>query len=209
MARARRGSPNGCPVTRSRAPSCATWSSSRSSVSSRPAIGRRRRYRASARRCSSAFSWRRLPRASWRCRPSRSRSRRAWPCGGRGAGGAPIPAARRRSSMPNTAAGTLEILALELAKALGPLAERLHDTHHARMLIAELGLVMPEQVVTPALENAIAAVHRGAHELGDEATTLKTAIDNENIGDIIVQGASLARTIATLIEAFDTIRGEI
>jgi len=111
--------------------------------------------------------------------------------------------------MPNTAAGTLEILALELVKALGPLAARLHDTHHARMLIAELGLVMPEQVVTPALENAIATVHRGAHALEDEATALKSAVDGGNIGDIIAEGASLARTIATLIDAFDTIADEI
>ncbi|HET9831141.1 MAG TPA: hypothetical protein VFP91_05520, partial [Vicinamibacterales bacterium] len=111
--------------------------------------------------------------------------------------------------MPNTAAGTLELVALELARALEPLANALHDSHHARILIAELGLVMPEQVITPALQTAFQAVHTGAHEIGDEAEALKTAIDAGNVGDIIVKGASLVRTIATLVKAFDTIKNEI
>lgn len=111
--------------------------------------------------------------------------------------------------MPTTAAGTLELLALELARALQPLADRLHDTHHARMLIAELGLVMPEQIVTPALTGALDAVHRAAHDIEGEADGLKTAIDGGNVGDIIVKGAALARTIATMVAAFDTIAHEI
>jgi hypothetical protein len=111
--------------------------------------------------------------------------------------------------MPSTAAGTLELLALELANALAPLADRLHDSHHARMLIAELGLVIPEQVITPALQNALDAVHKASHELGGEATGLKAAIDAGNVGDIIANGASLAHSIATLIQAFDTIATQI
>src|SRR5512145_1563205 len=107
--------------------------------------------------------------------------------------------------MPSTSAGTFELVGLELARALEPLAKRMHDPHHARMLIAELGLVMPEQVVSPALGTAFQTIHTAAHAIHGEATALATAIDGGNVGQIVAEGVSLARSTVTLIEAFDTI----
>ncbi len=111
--------------------------------------------------------------------------------------------------MPSESAGTLELVGLELARALEPLAARMHDAHHARMLIAELGLVLPEQAVSAALGNAFTAVHTASHQIKDEATALATAIDGGDTGAIISQGASLVRSIVTMIEAFETIGREI
>ena len=111
--------------------------------------------------------------------------------------------------MATTGTGTFELLALELARALGPLADRLRDPHHARMLLVELGLVIPETSVSPALATALQTVSTSAHALVDEADELKTAIDGGDTAAIIVKGASLARTIATLVEAFDTIANQV
>jgi hypothetical protein len=111
--------------------------------------------------------------------------------------------------MPSTSAGTFELVGLTLARALEPLAARLHDPHHARMLIAELGLVMPEQIVSPALVTAFQTIHTAAHAIRGEATTLAAAIDADNVGQIVSEGVSLARSTVTLIQAFDTIVREI
>jgi hypothetical protein len=111
--------------------------------------------------------------------------------------------------MPNTSAGTFELIAVELSRALEPLAGRLHDVHHARILIAELGLILPETVVSPALRTAFQTIHSGAHAIQGEATTLATAITAGNTAQIVSEGVSLARTTWSLIDAFGTLHREL
>lgn len=110
--------------------------------------------------------------------------------------------------MPTSGAGTFEKVALELAKALGPLAGRLHDPHHAVMALGELGLRIPESALSEALTGTIQMIHRGAHDLGSLAEEFSTVIDGGDTAAIIAKGAQVATAIGQLISAFDAIADE-
>jgi hypothetical protein len=97
-------------------------------------------------------------------------------------------------------AGTLELIALELTHALEPLADRLHDPHHALILVAELGLKLPEESLSPALLSGIASLHTAAHELPQAAEALVDAIDAADYGEIILQGIAVAKDIAFIVD---------
>ncbi len=111
--------------------------------------------------------------------------------------------------MATSRPGTFELFAVELSRALQPIAARLHDPHHALVFLAELGLKLPEGAVSPSLTSAFENAHRVAHDLPDLAQDLITAIDEGDALEIIAKGVPVAQQIATLIDAFDTIGTEV
>ncbi|HEX8188001.1 MAG TPA: DUF6603 domain-containing protein [Pyrinomonadaceae bacterium] len=111
--------------------------------------------------------------------------------------------------MPENNPGTFELFAIELGRALEPVAARLHDPHHALMFLTELGLKLPEASVSPDMLTALQQTHTAAHELPELTEALVTAIDGGNIGDIISKGVPVAQQVAALVNAFDTIADEM
>ena len=59
-------------------------------------------------------------------------------------------------------AGTFETLVLELSKAIDPLSGRMHH-EAAQGLIAELGLYLRPDEISPALQNALDQCHTLVH----------------------------------------------
>jgi hypothetical protein len=102
-------------------------------------------------------------------------------------------------------AGTLELIAKGLAGALEPLADRFHEPHHTLRFLAELGLRLPDNAISPAMASALQNGHAAAHELKDLAGDLAAAIDGGDVGDIIAKGVKVAEQVATLIIAIDAI----
>lgn len=111
--------------------------------------------------------------------------------------------------MATDALGTFEMVASELGRALEPLAARFHDPHHATLLLAELGLKLPHELLSPEVEGAISTIHTGAHELPEAIEALITASDGGDIGAIIAEGVKVGKELALLIDAFETIAGTI
>jgi hypothetical protein len=101
--------------------------------------------------------------------------------------------------------GTFENIALELSRALEPLAARFHDPHHAVMLLGELGLRIPPQFLTPTVQGAVASIHTAAHALPEDVEALVNASDSGNVGNVISTGVSVAKDLALLIDAFQTL----
>lgn len=111
--------------------------------------------------------------------------------------------------MATSGAGTFELFALELGRALSPIADKLHEPHHAIMFLSELGLSLPAGSVSPALLTALQNGHQAAHSLPALIQDLSTAIDGGDALNIISKGVPLAQQIASLISAFDTIATEL
>ena len=104
----------------------------------------------------------------------------------------PAPTERRN--------GTLESVALALARLLGPLESGLQDGR-ARALIAELGLKLP-----PAVD-AVGNFSSNAQKIADGVKSfrpliddLTQAIEDENIGQIIAKAIELAQKIALTVD---------
>jgi hypothetical protein len=112
-------------------------------------------------------------------------------------------------NVPANNPGTFELFALELARALEPIAERLHDPHHALIFLAELGLSLPAGSVSPSLTTALGQTHTAAHQLPSLTQNLVNAIQGGNAADIIARGVPVAQQVAALISAFDTVAQEI
>ncbi len=100
---------------------------------------------------------------------------------------------------------TVESLALELAKAFEPLADRLADGE-VELLFAELGLPAPDVVLSAA--GVASAIGDTATQLGglpSKVGDLADAIDDEDIGAIVTALAALAPTVQSVVEAIDAI----
>jgi hypothetical protein len=111
--------------------------------------------------------------------------------------------------MPNNAPGTFEIVALELSRALTPLAGHLHEPEHALMFLTNLGLKLPANFLSTAFLNSMATVHIVAHELPDLTDELITAIDGGDAANIVSKAVPVVEQLALLISAFDTIATEM
>jgi hypothetical protein len=111
--------------------------------------------------------------------------------------------------MPPPQTGTLENIALGLAGLLQPLEERL-ESGNVRGLFNELGLNFP-----PALDG-ITAVGDAARttvstiqDLPPLIAQLITAIEAENVGDIVSKSVQLIDVVRSVIESFDTLATQL
>lgn len=101
--------------------------------------------------------------------------------------------------------GTLESIAISLARLLNPLSERLREGQ-VRVLFAELGLQFP-----PALESvgpfmdAARSVAVSIEALPSLTEALLDAVEAEDIGQIVTESLALIDVVRRIIEGFDTI----
>ena len=93
------------------------------------------------------------------------------------------------------AAGTLETLALELGKALNPLAELLGPD-----IFVRLGVDLPSSVTGDAtLISKLTAAQTKAGELETKISDLAAAIGSDNLVNIIASGVALITKISELV----------
>lgn len=107
--------------------------------------------------------------------------------------------------MPDNPQGTLELVAEELGKALSTLSVRFHDPRHALHFLAELGLDLPESVLTPQMIEAMEALHTVSHQLPALIDELRTAIASGQTTEIVLKGANLLRVVLQCIRDFSTL----
>ncbi len=100
---------------------------------------------------------------------------------------------------------TVEAVALEVAKAFEPLADRL-EGGQIPLLFAELGLPAPGVVLAaPGVVDAIGDTVDELEELPDQIEALVAAIDDENLTEIVAAAQDLFPTIKQVVETIDTI----
>src|SRR5688572_21469258 len=94
--------------------------------------------------------------------------------------------------------GTTEQLLIEVSKIFQPLSSHIEDKQ-VSLLMAELGLELPASADNNAgFTTALNQFNDGIHTLFTKATELKTAIEQENIGQIIsitVQAAAALKSL--------------
>jgi hypothetical protein len=105
--------------------------------------------------------------------------------------------------------GTLENIALALARLLQPLEERL-ASGNIRALFAEMGLQFPPALdgVT-AINSAAQATVSAIKSLPSLITGLIAAIEAENFGDIVSKSVQLIDVVRRIIESFDALATQI
>ncbi|HMO11671.1 MAG TPA: hypothetical protein PKB06_09270, partial [Actinotalea sp.] len=94
--------------------------------------------------------------------------------------------------------GTLEVIARELAVALGPLEQRLAGPQ-AVAFLAELGLPLPGAVAQAGTAIGTVAVKAGA--LAPLVVALVDAIDDEDAQRIAAAGVPLLRAVVEVVDA--------
>jgi hypothetical protein len=104
--------------------------------------------------------------------------------------------------------GTFEIVAQEFSKALQPLAKRLRD-ERAIALLAELGLELPHDAVSPALTTAFQDAVTSAEALPPATEGLITAIDGGDTIEILGAGVQLIGRVLVVAVSAKTIADEI
>lgn len=102
----------------------------------------------------------------------------------------------------STAAGTIESIALELAKLLGPLDRQLSTPEDARSFLAQMGFVLtPAQV--SGISGALAQTASGTGALLQSAVALIAAIEAEDFGAIASRSVEAVQRIASVISGID------
>ena len=100
--------------------------------------------------------------------------------------------------------GTVEQLLIEVSKIFQPLSSHIEDKQ-VSLLMAELGLELPATADDNAgFTTALGQFNDGIHTLFAKATELKTAIEQENIGQII---SITVQATAALKSLFDGVTG--
>lgn len=100
--------------------------------------------------------------------------------------------------------GTLEVIALELAKLLQPLKDRL-SAGNARQLFYELGIPITVGQES-ALSGPFVVTVNSVKQVLDNSKILIQAIETEDIGGIINSGKTLIQGIQNAIQSFDGIK---
>jgi hypothetical protein len=107
------------------------------------------------------------------------------------------------------AAGTLELVAIELGHVMQPIEQRL-ASGQVRELFAEMGLQLPAVLTThPNFTNALATATGEAAQLPPLIVQLETAIAAEDVGGAVDKGLELLTSIQTLITSFETVATEL
>lgn len=105
--------------------------------------------------------------------------------------------------------GTLENIALMLGQSLQPLADELQPGR-ALAFLSQLGLSLPQSVLTPQLRSALGSGATAAAELPTLIGDLITAIeDDAEALEIAAKAAPLVAKLIAVIEAFTTIADEL
>lgn len=110
--------------------------------------------------------------------------------------------------MPDQA-GTLEMLANELANVLLPVSDHFNDENLLGTL-AQLGIVFPEQLINnQQFKDARSSLSAAAKNLDSALKKLAQSIDSGNEVNIIVEGLNVLNQCRVIISAFDTISSKI
>jgi hypothetical protein len=104
--------------------------------------------------------------------------------------------------------GTFEIVAQEFSKALQPIARRMRD-ERAIALLAELGLELPHDAMSPALTTAFRDAVTSAEALPEATEGLVTAIDGGDTIEILSAGVQLIGRVLLVAVSAKTIADEI
>ena len=107
------------------------------------------------------------------------------------------------SELVPESAGTLELIARELATALQPLEDRL-AAGNAEALLVELGIQLPGGVAGAATATATVAVKAG--ELAPLIVALTDAIDDEDAARILSTGVALLNKIKEVVDAIGALK---
>ncbi len=103
------------------------------------------------------------------------------------------------------ASGTLEILALELSRALQPLEEQLR-AGSIRDLLADLGLQFPPELeAANGFVQSLTVAASSAARLGPLSTQLSTAIENDDVPGLLSASTQFVDVIRALLPALDNI----
>lgn len=101
--------------------------------------------------------------------------------------------------------GTLEFIAITLARLFDPLAERL-KAEQVRVLFAELGLQFPPALEgVPAFMDAARTTALAIEGLPPLTSALLDAIENEDLGQIVAKSLELIDVIRRVVQGFDTL----
>lgn len=107
--------------------------------------------------------------------------------------------------MPATTNGTLERVAISLARLLSPLEERMQGGE-ARLLLAELGLQFPASLnVHPPFTNALNALATDLRALLPLVGQLIDKIKAEDIGGTISKGSELFGKVKSVVDGFTSL----
>ncbi len=110
---------------------------------------------------------------------------------------------------PSTTNGTLERVAISLARLLSPLEERM-QAGEARLLLAELGLQFPPALdAAPGFANALQTSATDLRALLPLVKELIDAIKAENIGTVISKGTELFGKVKGVVEGFTTLANQV
>ncbi len=112
--------------------------------------------------------------------------------------------------MPNTTTnGTLERIAISLARLLAPLEERM-QADEARLLFAELGLQFPPALeAAPGFVSAVQTTATAIQPLLPLVGQLITAIQAENISDTISKGGDLFTSVKSVVDGFTALANAV
>jgi hypothetical protein len=106
-------------------------------------------------------------------------------------------------------AGTVELLALELAKVLEPLESAL-TSGEILQLFSDLGLELPPVLASqPGFADALSSAAAGVEQLTPLAAQLAAAIEAEDAGRIVQLAVQIIGIFTTLVPAIETIATEL
>jgi hypothetical protein len=106
-------------------------------------------------------------------------------------------------------AGTVELLALELGRALQPLEDRL-TAGQIRQLFAELGLQFPPALETQGrLVDSLSTSAAGAARLAELVPDLVAAIEAEDEAEVVRLAVQIVDVLRTLIPALTNVASEL
>jgi hypothetical protein len=111
--------------------------------------------------------------------------------------------------MPDNQPGTLEGLAIEIAKVFTPMKEQI-ENNQILLLLAELGLQFPDSLAADtAFVNAIQDVSTKITSFYPVIQALIADVRNGDYAGAVEQGATLIQNIITMVQDFQTIATEI
>jgi hypothetical protein len=105
--------------------------------------------------------------------------------------------------------GTLESIAIALARLLAPLEERM-QAGKARLLLAELGFQFPPALeAAPGFVSALQASAANLHSLLPLVDELLAAIAAENVGSTISKGSALFGKVKGVVKGFTDLANQV
>src|SRR5512133_1559843 len=102
-------------------------------------------------------------------------------------------------------AGTIELVVKGLANALAPLERRL-SAEEVDGYFAQLGMAFPSSVTAnPGMSSALQAARSAAGSLPPLAAALAQAIETDNLGAMLAQGAATLSQLGEMFSKLDLV----